>query len=455
MNFWTDKEKIEVYKLYIELGNDWKTIASKIKKKTTSEAVRKMFNRTKWEKIIEKNNIKIDKNKIKKKIEKNTEKNTEKKYRDPDILIKERQTKLEEKHETRKLNEYLDNIAKENLILEKITSAINSVEKINFKNIEINKDEIEKQISPQEAVLLLSDMHYGLAVLEEETGGIGYYTKEVYNKRLNNLVNTALKITNLHRKNHKLDTLHICFLGDIVHGCNDSGKWGFLHMEQNVADQVFGIIPTIIESILKLKSFYKNIKIYCVYGNHGRVGKRGVEKKFVNFDYMIYQTLKGYLKNQKDIDFVIPKSPFCIAQVMNKKLLLTHGSEVRSWQGIPWYGLTRTEQKYKSLIERTKTENKIINELNNDDFKDMTKEEIIRYTMQYMKTFDYLITGHFHTLGEVETTSGGRIILNSCFAGGDDYSITDLISASTPAQKFFGVNRDGKTWSYDIELDRN
>jgi hypothetical protein len=79
--------------------------------------------------------------------------------------------------------------------------------------------------------------------------------------------------------------------------------------------------------------------------------------------------------------------------------------------------------------------------------------ELAKFIYSYVRSFDFLITGHFHTMGEVETTSGGRIILNSSFIGGDDYSINDLISASTPAQKFFGVNHERKTWSYDIELD--
>jgi hypothetical protein len=44
--------------------------------------------------------------------------------------------------------------------------------------------------------------------------------------------------------------------------------------------------------------------------------------------------------------------------------------------------------------------------------------------------------------------------VNSSFIGGDDYAINDLVSASEPAQKFFGMSHEGMTWSYDINLDR-
>jgi hypothetical protein len=81
-------------------------------------------------------------------------------------------------------------------------------------------------------------------------------------------------------------------------------------------------------------------------------------------------------------------------------------------------------------------------------------EDMMKFAFNYTRSFDYFVLGHFHQSGEMETGSGGRIIMNSSFIGGDDYSINDLVAASVPSQKFFGINHHGKTWTYDIELER-
>src|SRR5690606_19831139 len=130
---------------------------------------------------------------------------------------------------------------------------------------------------PQEAVLCLSDIHIGLAVNPSEVGNLGKYNIEIYKKRINSLVKKVTAITEHHRNNSKLDTLHVFSLGDIVHGSNDAGQWGFLHTEINIMEQVFLAVNDLTKALLELNQVYPKIKFYGIFGNHGRCDKRGKE----------------------------------------------------------------------------------------------------------------------------------------------------------------------------------
>ena len=160
------------------------------------------------------------------------------------------------------------------------------------------------------------------------------------------------------------------------------------------------------------------------------------------------------LSQQKGISFNFTISPFLVTEILGNKFLLTHGDQVKGWNGLPFYGMVRSETRFRTILERTKNINDLMDYLNAEGIEDTDKKALLEHALNYAKSFDYMVMGHFHSMAELETNSGGRIILNSSFAGGDDYSINTLLSANSAAQKFFGVHAEGKTWTYDIQLDR-
>jgi hypothetical protein len=110
------------------------------------------------------------------------------------------------------------------------------------------------------------------------------------------------------------------------------------------------------------------------------------------------------------------------------------------------------ESRYKSMLDNGKSITKMWDELDKSGIDKNDTKKTAEFAYNYLKSFQYMICGHFHSGGEIETSSGGRIILNPSFVGGDDYSISDLVLSNVPSQKFFGVNKNRKTFSYDIEL---
>jgi len=445
--YWTISEKVQLYQMYLSEGRQWAKFAKIFN--STGPAVRAMFERTDWEAFLKENSLDLAK----------MEEQTDEVLMDGDpvevekranLLIKQRQDQIIEKAEQRRVNEHIGELVKENLVIDKIVSAITKIPLIT----PTKRPKIQYTSSPQEAVMLFGCSHLGLAVNSEEVGGLGGYGLPTFKKRWERYVERVIRITDLHRTTHQINKLNIAFLGDIVHGSNDAGKWGFLHTEQNIVDQLFEASQEIPKGIIELAQIYPEIEISCVYGNHGRVGKYGTEKKFVNWDYVLYKFMETSLAQYKNIKFTIPRSPFQVMQVMDKKFLLIHGSGIRSYVGIPWYGITRTEAKYRSILDGNKSIDQMWKTMQEQGIDKLGHKEMMQFAFNYTRSFDYFILGHFHQSGEMETSSGGRIIMNSSFIGGDDYSINDLVAASVPSQKFFGINRHGKTWSYDIELER-
>jgi predicted phosphodiesterase len=242
---------------------------------------------------------------------------------------------------------------------------------------------------------------------------------------------------------------------------NAAGKWSPVHIEQDILTQVFLCMDKFAQQLAVWSNCFNEVKFYGVYGNHGRASLRGVEKDFVNWDYVMYKFLEAKAQNYKNVEFHVGKSWMQIAQVQNTKFLLVHGDDIKGTMGIPFYGIQRAEGRYRSLLEQFKTKNEAytickpyIEKVNKNPESIDAAFELIQAVMIYTKSFDNLVLGHIHNAASWHTNAGGKVIVNGAFYGGDVHSIKQLQSANPPVQKFFGVNSKGLTWQYDLELDR-
>lgn len=147
----------------------------------------------------------------------------------------------------------------------------------------------------------------------------------------------------------------------------------------------------------------------------GNCSQRGVEKEYVNWDYICYKFLEATFANNPRVHFAIPKTWWLATEVRGHKFLMLHGDEIK---GGP-----------KALEEATEKLSSLIGGLP-----------------------EYTIAGHFHTAADY-STNFGRVLLNGSFVGGDIFSIKSLRKSSKPEQKIFGIHdKRGMTWSYNIDL---
>ena len=276
------------------------------------------------------------------------------------------------------------------------------------------------ELKPEKWLLMFSDIQYGLIVNPVEIGDLGFYNPEIARERLNYLITTLVEF--LKYFPNKPEELYIACLGDNMENA---------YMQDNQQSRIeFGICQQIIEleemfldMIIALSKYFPVIKLFAVVGgNHGRMGKKkNSASPTDNFEYLIYHYIKQRLEGMKDISFDFTSAKHMIVDINDWKFWLEHGDTVRSWLGIPFYGLKREMANINAMLGK------------------------------FHEHADYLLAGHFHTKASFE-----EVFMNGSFPGGDTYSVGDLRRMDFPYQKLLGVNKKhGVVWDRNICLIDN
>lgn len=286
-------------------------------------------------------------------------------------------------------------------------------------NINKNDSKLKRAESHDEHVQLLGDWHVGENVSSEKMLGFGYYNEKVFIKRLQHCA--AQLINECYGK--VLDKLHIVMMGDML--------TGMIHEELSespnllLADAFIVAFRAFIHYIEEIRPFYKKIEINGVPGNHGRFGKKvKFKNKFNNIDYIFYKMIESHFDSREDasIEVNIQKAPMFLKKIHNKNFLFLHGDNIRSWGGIPFYGISRAHASLTSTYSFKNT------------------------------PIDYMILGHFHNSSSMQHFKSKRII-NGSMMGNNEFSFA-LGLGSSPEQKLLLVEEEyGVRRQVDFILD--
>lgn len=266
--------------------------------------------------------------------------------------------------------------------------------------------------------LVRSDAQVGEKIEPRSTGGMGEYNLEIYKQRHNRLIQKVMLFKE-QDSNLGLNKLIIEHLGDQVEGESIYPGQPF-YLDAHLVDQLFESVATEASGLLTLAKEFREIEVFCVSGNHGRIGKKGQHSTATNFDYLFYRMLQQVLKQQKNIKIYVSESPSMVVQFGKFNFLLNHGDATKSWGGIPFYGLERMYRRLPGL---------------------------------YGIMIHFMMVGHFHQPSEISEA----ILVNGCFPGGSDLSINKMQLKSRPIQKIFyfhdelGINRKSDIYLADIE----
>ena len=275
----------------------------------------------------------------------------------------------------------------------------------------------------EEAVIVISDTHVGELVSPEVTGGIAEYSVDIFALRLQYLAERVIDLLKNKMLGYHFTKLHIILLGDIV--CGTIHEDLVETSEGHVVDWTFAAVKYISKFIMDMCAEFEKVEVTGVVGNHGRVDKKKkLKQSYVNWDYVVYKILELKFENQPNLTFDIPKSFFRCKNVNGKNFLFLHGDTgIRSYMGIPWYGIQRASFRLAELLNR----------------KDMI--------------IDYIVLAHFHNSSSVDRVHGGEILVNGSMIGTNEFSIGALYTGSHPKQLLFGTHKTkGKTFSFPIDL---
>lgn len=174
-------------------------------------------------------------------------------------IQKERQKFFDQRRE---YNKMVNTIGREEYLYESLAKAAanlnESVGRLEFIEPDVN-------CSDDEAILVLSDWHYGMTA----DNIFNKFNIEICKQRVADVVAMAKERISLHR----CKTLHIVLLGDFIHGAIHCSAR--VASEELVCDQIMQVSEILAQAIYELSHSVIETVVHATYGNHART----VQKK--------------------------------------------------------------------------------------------------------------------------------------------------------------------------------
>jgi len=241
------------------------------------------------------------------------------------------------------------------------------------------------------------------------------YNFDIFNKRMYGWANQVLKHTAYRRQIAPIDELMVPMLGDMISG--DIHDELARSNQMNNMEQMIRGASIIAQALMYLAPHFTKITVPCVVGNHGRMTRKPPMKdKFMDWDYMLYQWVATFCKNQDNIEFHIPRSFMTTFKIHDKVVLIMHGDSI---SGAGSSGaITGAIAKLRSVFQFRKTLQREIEDSMDDDAA---------------IEFDSVMIGHFHRIDEIDIGTGELHICGT-MKGPDEFALQRLHAATKPKQ---------------------
>lgn len=182
----------------------------------------------------------------------------------------------------REYNKLLRESARYEHLEDLMVKAIEDIEPLKLNSVH------EPNPTNVEAVLILSDFHYGLLI----DNVLNEYNVDIANERLETLLKKTIYYCQLYR----VQKLHLGLAGDLISGA--------IHLQSRIAaeedliTQVINVGELLANFVNGLKAYIPEVKVYGVIGNHSRVN---ADKKSnmpaENFERLIFKHIELRLPN--------------------------------------------------------------------------------------------------------------------------------------------------------------
>lgn len=282
-----------------------------------------------------------------------------------------------------------------------------------------------KESVTESLLLLLSDWHAYEIVKSERVLGLNEFNADVLARRVWRVIQSVRSIADrLRAGGYRFPKLIVAANGDMISGTIHEVE---RHSDApNVIQAAIGCGLLLAESLRDLAASFEDITVYGTSGNHGRLpDHRRVSQKDPSrsWDYLIYAVAQTALAEVKNVKFVLPDSYSVVYPVEGWNIYQGHGHDIKSWQNIPFYGISRAATGLNAL------------------------------RVAAGKPIHYFLFSHFHNPGSI-TAPGGEYFVNGSLIGGTEYSVNGLGRADRPCQWLLGVHRDhGITHRWPIYAD--
>ena len=244
-------------------------------------------------------------------------------------------------------------------------------------------------------------------VLANQINGANAYNREIANRRLKHLFTKTVDLLIHHMAKPNYEYFVLDLGGDLLSG-NIHEELRETN-EAPVSQSMMAMIDQLIAGIDTLLPHFPKILINAVCGNHGRWDRKPRMKNRVyeNYEWIVYQFLAKYYKDNKDVVFNIADGADLLYKVYNTTTCLTHGDQFKGGSGIAgalsplMLGDARKRKRAIALNQ----------------------------------PFDLLKMGHWHTLWHAK-----GIMVNGSVKGYDEYASQSNFDFEVPQQWMYIIH---------------
>ena len=169
-----------------------------------------------------------------------------------------------------------------------------------------------------EAVLQISDIHYGIEI----NNSVNVFNKRIAQIRLETLAHRVVDYCTT----HKVNILNIELLGDLISGyINVSNR---VEQEEDLISQIIEVSNLLSSTINYLCSKIPTVNLYCVFGNHSRVNPNKKEHlNRENYERLIFKYIE--MQTKGIANFVTSENEDYLWYELGNgtKIVCTHGDK--------------------------------------------------------------------------------------------------------------------------------
>jgi len=266
-----------------------------------------------------------------------------------------------------------------------------------------------------EPVFKLSDWQIGEVIDPDKTEGFGEFDWEIAQRRIFAMTDAFLAWVALQRHAYRIDRIRIFLEGDPISG----GIHPELEMTNEFPPPVQAAKAGLLtgEVIRRIAPHAAEVVVEGIDAdNHGRLTRKNQWKEggLNNFTHLVNVIAKAKLEKHGNVGCRIATGRIKdLFDVCGKKFLVEHGHAVKSWMGIPYYGLERA--RAREAVKRMNTD----------------------------RGFHYQSFGHWHVPGWFS----GNMLVNGCLTGTTEFDHASGRHAP-PAQVAFLVHPEHGVFNF-------
>ena len=291
-----------------------------------------------------------------------------------------------------------------------------------------------KEGHTEDAVLVISDTHFGDVIRRDDTSGFPEFDLEIAGNRFGYIAKKAKMILGLHRAMYPIKKLYVPILGDIGNGdLHDAPKSNQLFIPAQIHFS-YNMLRFLLEDLHQLigEGIIEEIVLCFSVGNHMRMAEdKLMPTKFQaqrTFDWLIYQMVIDRFKDVKGFTVHQTMSPFIFENIRGHRYGFNHGMEVG----------------YKNAPEnQAKSMSAFINHV-----RALFDSPIYRKAAGLEgSTFDRFVIGDIHV-----PTSFPRLLSNGSLNGQNELGVNWGLEVIPAGQWMFGVSdKQIQTWQYYLD----